>query len=363
MSNKRKILAVPKLLAVLVSIYCAILSGVALALTYSGFVEDRFWFISGLKVVGSTVYFVEADAPGVSSFQIIDASNPDQPILLTRYDTLDFAVDVDVFGSLAYVADTESGLRIFDVSNSTNPTEIGLYEPAFLGGSMAVAINGSVAYVADTRVDGGLSAIDVSIASMPQLISVFDQENGGSVLEVIGNRLYALVGNSLKIYDVSVPSDPTELGRFDFATTMTGFAVTGNYLYAVSVLQPSEGDILILDITNPGQISAAGSFTVAVNDFGARLISDITIDGNLAYLAGKNLRVLDITDPLNPVELGLIGFNSGLGAEHVQIVNGYAYVTVFLEGLRIIDLENPNYPRLSTPGENCSFVAPENCTL
>ena len=63
---------------------------------------------SDVYVAGSYAYVADGD----SGLQIIDISDPANPILVGTYDTSGFADDVYVVGSHAYVADRDSGLQI-----------------------------------------------------------------------------------------------------------------------------------------------------------------------------------------------------------------------------------------------------------
>jgi hypothetical protein len=60
--------------------------------------------------------------------RVIDISNPTNPVEIGSYDTPGEAFGVYVSGNFAYVADRDSGLRVIDISNPKNPVEIGFYD-------------------------------------------------------------------------------------------------------------------------------------------------------------------------------------------------------------------------------------------
>ena len=70
----------------------------------------------------------------------------------------------------------------------------------------------------------------------------------------------------------------------------------------------------------------------------------MTIVGNYAYLTDdwRGLRIINISDPLNPWEVGFYEF--GGEAYKVAVSGGYAYVVEWDKGLRIIDVSNPESP-------------------
>jgi len=55
-------------------------------------------------------------ADGASGVQVIDVSAPSAPTLAATYDTRSYARDVQVVGSLAYVAGGYSGLQVLSLS-------------------------------------------------------------------------------------------------------------------------------------------------------------------------------------------------------------------------------------------------------
>jgi hypothetical protein len=80
------------------------------------------------------------------------------------------AHDVKVVGNYAYVALGAGGLAVIDVSNRTNCTRVGGYQPSAFAAGMAVS--GNYAYVAD-RYDG-LEVIDVSNPTNCVRVGVYD---------------------------------------------------------------------------------------------------------------------------------------------------------------------------------------------
>ncbi len=89
--------------------------------------------------------------------QVIDVSDPANPVILGSVDTPGFAIGVAVSGAVAYVADG-SGLQVIDVSDPGSPVIVGSVDTP--GRAFGVALSGAVAYVADVAL--GLQVIDVS---------------------------------------------------------------------------------------------------------------------------------------------------------------------------------------------------------
>jgi hypothetical protein len=76
---------------------------------------------------------------------VIDVSNPASPVELGALDTPGSALDVEVVGDRAYLADSHDGLRVIDVSNPTVPMELGTFH---MPDPREVEVVGNFAYVA-----------------------------------------------------------------------------------------------------------------------------------------------------------------------------------------------------------------------
>ncbi|MCB0295854.1 MAG: hypothetical protein KDG51_11585, partial [Calditrichaeota bacterium] len=72
------------------------------------------------------------------------------------------------------------------------------------------------------------------------------------------------------------------------------------------------------------------------------VVRGVAVGGNLAYLAdGNNLRIVDVSDPDNPFQVGALPVN---GAMNLAVEGGLAYIAASNLGLRIIDVSNPAAP-------------------
>jgi len=91
----------------------------------------------------------------------------------------------------------------------------------------------------------------------------------------------------------------------------------------------------------------------------------VVIDGNYLYLTeGAQLGIFDLSDPDLPVRIGncdLAGYANGLAKE-----GNYVYVAVGISGLRVIDVTSPTSPvevgyYLTSPREAIGSVAGGEC--
>ena len=103
-------------------------------------------------------------------------------------------------GRYAYVADSDSGLRVIDVSNPANPREVGSFDTP--GTAEGVAILNGCAFVADGGF--GLRVIDISEPAHPYETGYYDTPGYARGVAVGDSGLvFVADSSSLGVYDCS----------------------------------------------------------------------------------------------------------------------------------------------------------------
>jgi hypothetical protein len=97
------------------------------------------------------------------------------------------------------------------------------------------------------------------------------------------------------------------------------------------------GMLEILDISNPSHPAVLSQL-----NFGPSQVTELEIKGNLAYIVGKALSIVDISDLHNPRVIGSCNVQSFI--RDLEISGKYAFVSDYHYGLRIIDVSNPSAP-------------------
>jgi len=267
---------------------------------------------------------------------------------------------VEVAGNRAYLANGDSGLIIVDISNSTAPVQLGLFDPALSppGYAYGVTVRSDTAYLADGS-SFRLRVVNISNPSAPTLIRsyrIFDQPLD---VAIIGDYAYVVAGDSgLRIVNISIAVD-TITGIFDTPDFANGIALAGNYAY---VADGTTG-LVVVNVSNPAAPIFAGGFNTPVYAEG------VAVSGNFAYVAdgSSGLIILDISNPSAPVQVG--DLETSGWATNVTVSGNFAFVSARAGGLQIIDISNPASPKLvgvfNTPDEaldaavvgNYAFVA------
>ncbi|MFP6640912.1 MAG: hypothetical protein VCC04_11770 [Myxococcota bacterium] len=134
----------------------------------------------------------------------------------------------------------------------------------------------------------------------------------------------------LRVVDVSDPTDPVEIGFRDSLYPGYEVDVVGGVAYSFL------GGLTVIDVSNPA------ADPVKIGYLGMPLFPSLEIVGGLAYTATDRpsaafvdaygappaVRVIDISDPENPEEIGYLGLEEDTGLLDVDIVDGIAYVAV-----------------------------------
>jgi hypothetical protein len=242
--------------------------------------------------------------------------------------------DIEIAGDFAYSV-TNIGLLVFDISDPAAPVEIGRFGTGHHNG---VDVVGDHAYLA---LGNFLWILDVSNPANPiQIGSVAFPTNADDV-EVAGNRAYVGVSSifdgELWVVDVSDPTLPVGIESAEVPNSIGDVDLAGD----VILVGHSDG-LTIFELFGPGKLREIGALSTPGG------VNRIDVVGNIAYLAtvvGTAMRIVDISDPTNPVELGT---SIGHFGRSVKVAGNIAYLSGRVgsqpSALRMIDVSNPNAP-------------------
>ncbi len=272
---------------------------------------------------------------------LVDLCNPVNPEQIGEINThLDgFAV------SLPNVYGFKSGrdLIVFDVSTPSAPS---VRETSVNGNARAVELRGGYAYLANKD----SSIIDVSPEENMRVISRIDAP--GCAVQLSDSLAIVDGGKNLTIIDISDVYNPQTLGSVSHHSYFGGcpIAIKGNFVFrALNDYESSVGSIIVVDFSDPQdpQITTEG----VVDDY-STVGAVATFGDHLFVGKGRELVILDITTPSQPIEITRLDLGSGVNG--IAADDGILYVAAAGSGLRIIDVSNPANPveisSLATPG-------------
>jgi len=239
-----------------------------------------------VDVVGDYAYAVSKRdescwcTPG--QLDIVDVSNPTNPVVVSTFDFNGFPSSVRVVDGTAWIGTTYGNLIVVDVTDPALPEAV-----THLGGGYSFGTTEAVGnYVFASRRYFGLVVIDISELSNPQVVAEIETPGYGSDLALDGNTIYmADGGGGLQIFDVTTPSFPTHIGAVSTPTAAHKVAVQDGVAYV-----GQDQEIRFFDVSNPSNPIPMGALGVPGGAF------DIVSDGQLTYVTG-GANLLTVINP------------------------------------------------------------------
>lgn len=291
-------------------------------------------------------------AIGDGGMKVVDVSNPVNPQVVGSSDYL--TTGVWVANGYAYIVGYNFGMRVLDISNLSNITQVGYI--SLTGYPYRITVIGNYAYIsnATTNTGGGINVVDVSTPASPQLISTYT----GYAEYVTGNgQIVAFTSSvSYSILDISDPFNLVLASTYPLPNSTIDVAVSGNYAYSAS------NGFRVFDIsdkTHPVQVGYDS------NDGGLiELAADKAVYIRESMTANNPVMIMDISNPVAPSKVGQ--YNAPVMTWDLAIKEHYAFIACWWDGVRVIDFQDPANPVLvahtfgwfngAVPGDEYCFV-------
>ncbi len=282
-------------------------------------------YATDVAVAGSHA-FVACKSRGVA---VVDISNVQSPTLVTTLATHGESRELFIANNKLYVADFTGGITVFDIANPAAPTELDNYEATgeHVNDVFATAQN---IYEAGGEANDGLLVIrDASGNQLGTYINNdgTEEDRGFSAVWVDGNYAYAGTnGGWLHIIDVSNPASPANVATYYNQGTaghepwILDVAVSSGKAY----LADWGAGLIALDVSNPASPQELGVFTAAED---GPNFYDVILDGNKAYTANGwgGMAVVDVSNPAS-MTLALTTNPSSSSYQGIALYNNYAVI-------------------------------------
>lgn len=295
--------------------------------------------LNGLAIADHYVFAIAPEG-GLFVYDIADPLHPQQVGFLRGSQIEGIAVQ----NGFAYLA-TSTGLRIVNVSDPQRPTLTtfaGIPRPV-----EGVAVAGRYIYL--SIMPGALLIADAADPAAPVLAGGVSLPTYTKNLQVAGDKVYVANGTSgVAVVDASDPQHPRLLTTGKAGALVTDVTAAGDLVMATDV---SEGGFHILRGSDPDKLTAVGTYRVPGVTADAAALDryvylatgmdgDVTIvdyaeqadpagvgffrtpehsnlvrvHGDRLYVYGENdtIRVMDIADPLQPVDVGTRSLSAGV---------------------------------------------------
>jgi choice-of-anchor B domain-containing protein len=265
-------------------------------------------------------------APDKDSFiDLLDAESGEFLSLIDIYDepiggdSVDDAVlDVKARDGILYAATRARGVLIYDVRDSL--------EPGWLG-----------QYLRPQDDDPSWNIHNIYLSPVRDILYVIN------TTEAPGD---------LRLLDVSDPANPTEIGRYQLDTENPDAKPHDVHVVVrdgreIAYLNYWAAGLLILDVTDPADVTELGTWIPAEGDSHAGWAFEIDQRYYYAHTgegSGQYLTILDVTDLTAPSAISEYSSRDTISIHNVEVVDGIAYISYYLDGLRVVDLRDPQHP-------------------
>lgn len=260
-----------------------------------------------------------------------------------------YTFNVRVAGTLAYLIRSD-GLHIIETADPAHPVELGHYRRAELGYSNDVKLitagDRRYAVIADTPVD----VVDVTSPRTPVLAAQIAESAHTVFVEVRGQATLAYfggLGGTCPVYDVTDPQTPQLLGRFDAGAPLVhDLSVDGGIAY----LSAWSKGFLVVDFTTPAEPRLVGSWAptpirTSHSNWTTRVAGrHVALHGDEGR--GARLDVVDV-DPASPAFMTPIASwqtRPWISIHNIMAFGARAYLTYYQDGVRVLDVSDPRAP-------------------
>ncbi len=275
---------------------------------------------SNIAVQGNYAYL----ANGVTGLAILDITNPTQPVRVGSllFDGASIGA-VAVEGSNAYVVGTYGyGFWTVDVSNPRIPVQmswIPMGNPSWKPG-LSIAVEKNRAYVALS--DSGIVIIDVTNPAAPSRLGIYPR----SVLSLAA-RDSLLFLSGMSILNVSDPKHVSQVSQLQIPSY--AIVVDSTFAYNGGIVDTG---LTVVDISNPSHPSVLSAIGMWLNGSN---ITDMALSGGYVYLSGNSL--LYAVDVSKPQILRIVGSCNPIYSWGVAAQDRFVYLSESIDGLQIFE--------------------------
>jgi hypothetical protein len=307
-------------------------------------------YLAEVTIAREVVRLAEPEAQGLTLLGEINS--PWEPAL---------SVNVRVDADIAYVARYGDGLRIVDVSDPSQPVNLG-HQPAEFPDADEIWNDvklargpGNQRYALMASNVVGVVVVEVTDPTAPSIVAHLGTAAQGEsainvhTLAVDAGRAY--LANSdlgLEIWDVTNPRLPTRLGGFEIDGYLHDLFVRGDRAY----LNYWGDGMLVVDVSDPANPQQLGAFagygedtshSSWVIDVGGKAIA---LHGDEQF--GAHLRLVDVTEgtPTFMQEVGEWETRPEVSIHNVMAIGTLGVIAHYQDGVRVIELADPTQPQL-----------------
>lgn len=275
-----------------------------------------------------------------------------------------------VYGDYAYIATSNGGLSIVNVSNVNSPFLVGSCNLS--GNGYCLRVDDTIAYVGTADGFTGLHAINVSNPSNPMVISSLSIPD--HVWSVVIKNNYAFLAAAwagLYVVDITDPSNMAVVGQAATTYGACGIDLIGEYAYLAS------GTFEIFDISNPLNPQRVFYYEAPYPDYATNVVTNDTIayvifddyygDSLDLFQSGQHnqhsfaesggMRIFNVKNPPSSTILDFV--YTSTDEYGIDYCNDYVITCDLTQGIYLIDVSDPTNAFIedsNNPGGRCDDV-------
>ena len=300
-------------------------------------INDRqSWVVDVVAANGIGYFLKEESSEKKDSVVIMDAKQPSAPIAIIE-GMITKKGKISLHNERLYLQSDTGKLAIYDISIPSIPVLIS--NDTFPMTATAMIVSGDFLY---TTQKSQLNIVDISNAENPILVSSIDTNNvaGLDQLTITGDLLLAASYKQASFIDIKNPTQPVLLNDYTAPSSIKGISLTSNY----AVVATLYGGVQILDISDIGNIINTGYQSPG------RWGYSVATQGDLVFIGGEGMNIYNINDIIKTNEtVAQINLRTSELVTSDKNIYGagthYAY-TAGGGTINILDIINPLEPQL-----------------
>ena len=242
---------------------------------------------------------------------------------------------------------TGTGTSIVDVTTPAAPNEL-----EFIAGPSSIwrdiKTYDRYAYIVSEDGAVGVQIVDLEANPRPKLVatfaSTFDQAHNIGIFDGVAYAFGASLGGSsvgTRILSLANPTNPVDVGAFTTYYVHDG-VVRNDTLWAAAI---SNDLVAVVDVSVPASPTLLTTFTWQ----GANAHNcDLSADGRYLFTTdesvGGDMHAFDVSNLADVQEVASWTANPDAIIHNVFVRGDLAYISYYTEGVRIVDIANPEYP-------------------
>ena len=144
-----------------------------------------------------------------TGLRIVDARNPKDMRLCSRYDSVEFATGIDVVGRTAFLSERINGVEVVDISDPNRPVHVCIRKT---GESQSNRYRNGYLYSGEWGA-GAVTVFDAHDLKGFRAVKTVDLGGFGDGVEIAGDFLYCSTGHDARHRHVKEVEDPVGAGR------------------------------------------------------------------------------------------------------------------------------------------------------